>query len=212
MLSYFSAIPSGHRGVGHGVFQAVGTPKRFLWPALGILSRFGILAPVWQHDVPFTVVNTPGVDGAGRPLVRATRTFHFGSGDFEMVDVIAAQAGTLIDHLGRFRLVSADLIGSIEDGALTMASTRVRIRLGGRRITVPRVVAPVVELTERFDDTSGLQCVAVSLTMPLLGRVYEYSGSFDYHIGDVPPAEVPLVEPLSEARTASPTDTDKDQK
>lgn len=151
---------------------------------LAVLARFGILAPVWQHDVPFTVVNTPGSDGAGRPVVRATRTFHFDSGDFDMVDVIAAQAGTLIDHLGRGRFVSADLDGTISDGALTLVSRRVRVRVGGRRLTVPRCLSPVVEVTERFDDANAKQCVSVELRMPVIGTLYVYSGSFRYRIVD----------------------------
>ncbi len=35
---------------------------------------------------------------------------------------------------------------------------------------------------ESFDDESGLQQVSVTIDAPLVGRLYEYSGSFRYGI------------------------------
>jgi hypothetical protein len=43
-------------------------------------------------------------------------------------------------------------------------------------------MAPRVRLTERFDDTDELQHVALTLIAPVLGRIYEYAGSFHYSI------------------------------
>ncbi|HAM25570.1 MAG TPA: DUF4166 domain-containing protein, partial [Microbacteriaceae bacterium] len=39
-----------------------------------------------------------------------------------------------------------------------------------------------MSLLERFDDASGRQHVSVTLDAPLIGRLYEYSGSFTYEI------------------------------
>jgi hypothetical protein len=51
-----------------------------------------------------------------------------------------------------------------------------------RSIRVPAAVVPRASLVERFDDESGLQHVEVIMTMPLLGRVYEYAGFFRYEV------------------------------
>ena len=47
LRAYFSAIPDGSVGRGSGVFDQVGTPRRWLWPVLAILGRTGIVFPVW---------------------------------------------------------------------------------------------------------------------------------------------------------------------
>ena len=49
-------------------------------------------------------------------------------------------------------------------------------------MALPRALAPRVALTERFDDDVDRQHVTVILSLPLVGRVYEYSGHFDYAI------------------------------
>jgi hypothetical protein len=39
-----------------------------------------------------------------------------------------------------------------------------------------------LRLVERFDDASESQHVHVTLEAPLIGRLYEYSGSFTYEL------------------------------
>ncbi len=39
-----------------------------------------------------------------------------------------------------------------------------------------------MQLTERFDDSVGRQHVQLTLEHRLFGRLYEYSGHFDYEI------------------------------
>lgn len=161
---YFGEIPAGSIGVGRGVFDVVGTPKRWLWPVLWVLGRQGVVFPVWARDVPFTVVNRPqGGD------LHGIRTFHFTSGDRSMVDRITPE---LVDHLGVKGHYRAPLAGSVVDGGMRLRSTSMwfrGIRLPGR-----------VEVTERSVDE--LQHVAVTISAPLFGRIYEYSGYFSYDI------------------------------
>ena len=161
---YFGEIPAGSVGVGRGVFDIVGTPKRWLWPVLWVLGRQGVVFPAWSRDVPFTVVNRPDA-GA----LHGIRTFHFAGGDRAMVDSISP---TLVDSLGTRGQYRATLRGAVENGALHLWSTGLRyrgIRIPGR-----------VDVTERSDG--DLQHVAVAITAPIVGRVYEYSGHFSYEI------------------------------
>jgi hypothetical protein len=173
LIDYFGAIPVGSVGRGSGVFEVVGTPRRWLWPALAALGRAGILFPVWEHDVPFTVANRPR-----RGAVHADRTFLFARGSRMMVDSITIGPRGLVDRLGRRGRLEAELSAAVEDATLVLRSSRIRI-LG---MPVPRPFAPQLVLTERFDDSSSSQRVSLVVDVPFVGRVYEYAGSFRYSI------------------------------
>ena len=54
------------------------------------------------------------------------------------------------------------------------------------RLRVPRAIAPTVTLVERSDVADGRQHVALEVRAPLIGRLYEYSGSFSYRIEKAP--------------------------
>lgn len=193
LATYFGAIPPGHVGRGEGVFDVVGTPRRWLWPLLAWFARDAVMFPVWERDVPFTVENRPAHvrrgrgDRKARPAVRAHRTFRFRSGSRTMVDAITAEPDGLVDHLGRRGRVSARLRAEVDGhgpdaGALRLVSTRVTFRALGREVRLPALIAPRVTLKERFDDEADLQRVSLVLSAPLVGTLYRYEGAFRYEI------------------------------
>jgi len=182
LRAYFSEIPPGSIGVGVGVFDVVGTPRRWLWPVLRLLAADGIIFPGWHREVPFTVVNRAMVDDYGNLAVAAVRSFGFESGDRPMVDAITSEDAALVDYLGRSRR----LVARVVDGGLVLTSTVLAVRIGRSRVTVPRVVAPRVSLEERFDESDDRQHISVVVSAPLIGRLYEYSGSFTYRIEKTP--------------------------
>ncbi|QYI95877.1 DUF4166 domain-containing protein [Curtobacterium flaccumfaciens pv. flaccumfaciens] len=194
LRTYFGEIRPGHVGRGEGVFDVVGTPRRWLWPVLAVFARDSVMFPVWERDVPFTVENRParvrrgsGVSLEARVAVRAHRTFRFRSGSRTMVDAITAEPDGLVDHLGRHGRVSARLRAEVDvdgpdAGALRLVSTRVTFRALGRDLRLPAALSPRVTLTERFDDEADLQRVSLVLTAPVLGTLYRYEGAFRYEI------------------------------
>lgn len=194
LRTYFGPVPPGHVGRGEGVFDVVGTPRRWLWPVLAVFARDSVMFPVWERDVPFTVENRPtrvrrgsGVSLEARVAVRAHRTFRFRSGSRTMVDAITAEPDGLVDHLGRHGRVSARLRAQVDGdgpdaGALRLVSTRVTFRALGRDLRLPAALSPRVTLTERFDDEADLQRVSMVLTAPVLGTLYRYEGAFRYEI------------------------------
>jgi len=185
---YFSAIPRGSVGWGEGIFRTVGTPRRWVWPVLAILARFGILFPTWQRDVPFTVENRPSEDQRGRPAVAAIRTFRLAERGStsrrprRMVDAITAEGDFLTDRLGVGEPLWARFGARSEAGALLLRSTGVAVRVGARRIPIPRALSPRVTLREAFDESIDQQRVDVTVSLPLVGLVYEYRGVFRYEI------------------------------
>ncbi|WIE58432.1 DUF4166 domain-containing protein [Curtobacterium sp. MCLR17_031] len=194
LRTYFGPVPPGHVGRGEGVFDVVGTPRRWLWPVLAVFARDSVMFPVWERDVPFTVENRPtrvrrgsGVSLEARVAVRAHRTFRFRSGSRTMVDAITAEPDGLVDHLGRHGRISARLRAQVDGdgpdaGALRLVSTRVTFRALGRDLRLPAALSPRVTLTERFDDEADLQRVSLVLTAPVLGTLYRYEGAFRYEI------------------------------
>lgn len=176
--SYFAPLPDGLIGVGEGVFSRVGTPRRWLWPLLRPLHAQGVIYAGWQLSVPFRVTNRL-IDGR----VIAEREFLLPGDEWTMRDAVSLKPhGRLVDELGADGDVAASFTVDVQDGALVMTSHAVGIRLGRISVRLPRLIAPVVRLTERFDDAVDRQRVSVTIDMPVLGRIYEYAGDFVYRI------------------------------
>lgn len=196
LRDYFVAIPEGCVGRGTGVFDTVGTPRMWMWPVLRLLAREHVLFPVWAERVQFGIENRPITGDDGSVGVAGRRTFHFGAGDRVMIDAITAVpiAGgfDLVGLLGPGGRPRVMLEGSVVDGALHLRSRRVSIMLASRVLVIPRLIAPVVRLIERFDDQTERQHVSVTVCLPVLGRIYEYSGTFVYEI--TPDVGQPLLE------------------
>jgi hypothetical protein len=194
LRAYFETIPEGRVGRGRGVFDTVGTPRRWLWPFLAPFARSHVLFPVWERAVPFTVENRPAPGGG----VAAVRTFRLPRRPRTMVDEIGVRDGRLVDRLGAPVRAEAVFTASVHDGGLRLRSTRVRIMFGRFWLPIPRPVAPIVVLTERWDDAAERQAVSITVTVPLIGRVYRYAGTFRYAVTDEAVAEDKVAEDKGE--------------
>jgi len=213
---YFGVIAPGYRGYGSGVFETVGTPRRAVRLVLRMLARQGILFPAWEHNVPFTVVNAPLTDRDGRTAIVAVRRFHLLNGERTMIDAITAEnpgADGLVDHLGFDRRLRVRLATRVVRGELHLTSTALDVRIGRQHFGIPRAIAPRVSLVERYDDAAasgaGAQRVSVTVDAPLFGRLFEYTGTFDYEVRPEPDpvahdAEAAAGTPVAEGLTTRP--------
>ena len=176
--SYFAAIPDGHVGIGEGVFDRVGTQRRWLARLLRPLQRRGILVAGWHTDVPFRIENRTV---AGRAI--AERTLALPQGEWVMRDAVALKPhGRLVDELGEPPLLAVSFDVDVEAGAMRLTSRAVGMRLGRLRPRLSGWLAPRVRLREGLEADSDRQCIELTIDMPLLGRVYEYGGTFTYRI------------------------------
>ena len=99
-----------------------------------------------------------------------------------MRDVVSlTPGGVLRDELGGGAVV-ASFDADVRDGALCLTSRRIGLRLGGLRVRVPGLLAPTIRLVERFGGAEDRQHVDLTIDLPLVGRVYEYRGTFTYRI------------------------------
>jgi hypothetical protein len=112
-----------------------------------------------------------------------------GRGEYSFVGVtrtmedtmLAGRDGLLHDFLGRRRFLEVSLRLEISaEGWLRMRSVGTWLWLGRMRVPVPRILSAQVDLTEWWHAESASQRVDVTLTHPVLGRVFEYRGSFVY--------------------------------
>lgn len=178
LREYFSAVPRGHLGIGEGVFERIGTPRRWLWPFLRMLERSGVVRSGWHQNVPFTVRNRTL---AGKAI--GARTLHLPDGDWTMKDAVCAlPRGRVLDQIGEPMTLAVAFEASVDVDALALRSTSVGIRLGRMRITVPKFLAPVVRLRESAEKQAGRQRVSLTVDLPIIGRLYEYEGTFSYAI------------------------------
>lgn len=175
LKDYFGVIPRGSVGVGHGTFDRVGTPHRWLWPIIAVLGRGGVAHAGWFENVEFTITNRP----AGE-TVRAVRTFHFPKGDWSMRDEVSFRGGTLVDRLGNPAAVAARFRATVVDGTLELDSTSVAVRFGNIKLQLPRALAPRIRLSERREN--GYQRISLTVLAPLIGVIYKYSGHFTYSV------------------------------
>ena len=67
-------------------------------------------------------------------------------------------------------------------------STGMSVRVGRTHLRIPRWACPRVTILERWGESDARQHVRVEITAPIVGRVYEYAGSFTYSLkeGNVP--------------------------
>lgn len=174
---YFRTIPDAAVGVGAGMFTAAGSRRRWLRPLFRLAERRGVAFAGWETDIPFRVRNRT-VDGRAV----AVREFDLPGRTWTMTDAVSLTPGGMLrDEIGCGAVVATFDVG-VRDGALTLTSRRVGVRIGPLRLRVPGLVAPVIRLVERYDAVRSRQHVDLTIDMPVLGRLYEYRGHFQYTI------------------------------
>jgi|GEM_PF-119375 len=195
LRAYVDPVPAGYQGRGTGVYTEAGLRLPLLRPVFALLGRWGIAFPERAVDVPFDICNSSTGDGG----VRAVRIFRFGGRTRTMVDETRVVDGILTDRIGRRGVLEVTLAARVDRGGLVLESRRLALRIGRLRVLLPRILR--VELDERaVGGGSGLQRVDLRVTMPVLGEVYGYRGTFAYAIR--PGAAADTVEHMDEPQDA----------
>lgn len=175
---YFRTIPPGHVGIGTGVFTTAGSRFRWLRPMFRIAEALGVAFAGWEHDVPFRIENRT-VDG--RAL--AIRWFELSGRTWIMPDAVELTAGGILrNEIGPHRTVVTTFDIDVRDEAVVLTIRRVGLRLGPLRLSVPGFLSPRIGLVERWDEERERHHVSMTIDAPVLGRVYEYIGFFEYAI------------------------------
>ena len=175
---YFRTIPDGHVGIGRGTFTTAGSRHRWLWPVFRLAESLGVAFAGWERDVPFRIENRT----IGGTAV-AVRYFDLPGRTWVMPDTVALGENRILrNEIGPHRTVVTTFDLDVQDGAVVLTIRRVGMRFGRLRIAAPRFLRPRIGLVERWDDGRQQHHVNMTIDAPLLGRVYEYTGYFDYVI------------------------------
>ena len=180
---YVAGPPEGTGvGRGRGVFPVDGSPYRRLTGLLRIAIGPGVALTRFERDVPFEITNLPGLRG-GQPVLRAERVFRFRGGEqrFEDILQVGAPPGTLVNVLGAKGRLELLLECSVTPaGSLRLRSRAARIRVGVRRIRLPRLLSVDAEAVDGWDDAGERRTIDVVVRNPVLGVVMRYHGWFQY--------------------------------
>lgn len=175
---YFRTIPQGQVGVGTGVFTTAGSRRRWLRPLFHLAEAAGVAFAGWQENVPFRIENRT-IDGCAV----AVREFELAGRTWTMADIVTlTPAGVLRNAIGPRRTVVTSFDCDVRDGALILTIRRVGLRIGWLRIAAPPWIRPRIRLVERWDEDRQRHHVDMTIDAPLIGRVYEYRGHFEYTI------------------------------
>jgi hypothetical protein len=175
---YFRTIPEGRVGVGRGVFTTAGSRYRWLRPVFRIAEALGVAFAGWERDVPFRIENRT-IGGAAV----AVRHFELPGRTWVMSDIVTLGSNRILrNEIGPRRTVVTTFDIDVVDGAVELRIRRVGMRFGRLRIAAPRLLRPRIGLIERWDEERQQHHVNMTIDAPLLGRVYEYTGYFDYAI------------------------------
>ncbi|MFF7293362.1 DUF4166 domain-containing protein [Microbacterium sp. NPDC008134] len=175
---YFRTIPEGHVGVGRGVFTTAGSRYRWLRPLFRIAEALGVAFAGWERDVPFRIENRT-IGGAAV----AVRHFELPGRTWVMPDIVTLGSNRILrNEIGPRRTVVTTFDIDVVDGAVELRIRQVGMRFGRLRIAAPRLLRPSIGLIERWDEERQQHHVNMTIDAPLLGRVYEYTGYFDYAI------------------------------
>lgn len=175
---YFRTIPDGYVGVGTGVFATAGSRHRWLWPLFRLAETAGVAFAGWETDVPFRIENRT-VDGCAV----AVREFELAGRRWIMPDIVMlTPGGVLRNAIGVRRSVLTTFDCDVRDEALVLSIRRVGLRIGRLRLAAPAFLRPRIGLIERWDEDRQRHHVDMTIDAPILGRVYEYRGYFEYAV------------------------------
>lgn len=172
---------TGGVGVAEGVFETVrsrfGRLQTLVRPVLGAQLLLGASG----RDVPFFAVFTS--ERAATPMLRTERRVDFDRGIRVFVDTLlpGREPGTLLNRLGAAGRLEAELECTVTStGGFALRSSGMALRLGRRRIRLPRLLGLDVRSENGYDELVQRQTITAQAVHPILGTVLEYRGSFDY--------------------------------
>jgi hypothetical protein len=168
-----------HAMLFEGCMDRVWHRPAWLWPVFWLLTRPNILFPETGADVPATMTIVAGRDGHGQSHQRWDRTFAFRTPRrFDAIMGYDSERGQIVELFGRRELleIAWDVRFHPPD-TMEIVTHRVALRLGCRRLPIPRSFCVSVRAVERAvrDD---MITIKLRLTAPLLGTIFGYSGAF----------------------------------
>lgn len=194
----------GVASVGRGTMNRVWYAK---WAALPLYigTKRHIMFPCAGKRVPFTIENYAYVDSYGRETVTWIRKFRFPGKvrRFDATMIYSRTRNRIVDYLGDRQHLAVDLDVTVAPGGgIRIRSGEQRFYEGPLQFRFPRPFTGAADVCEWYDEEAQTFKIEVTVTNPLLGPVFGYSGSFRAEAvktnGDIPSDVKPLREEARE--------------
>lgn len=190
----------GVAAIGRGTMEYVRNGGVYTLPFLTVGASMNTMFPEENTAVPFTIRNYAFEDAYGRETITWLRTFQMPKERrFDAAMIYSEERDRIVDYLGKRHHLAVDIDLAVSDeGGIEITTGAQRLYAFGKGLDFPLLLSATANVHEWYDDTAGTYRISVAVTNPIMGLVFEYSGSFDVEWIDC--ETVP-----EEARPVSPT-------
>lgn len=168
-----------YRGVMGRVWRRGGLRGFLAIPFLYLAARGETLFPETGRDIPFSLENICTTDVSGKCRMSWRREFSFPTRTrcFTAEMWFDTTRGTIIDWLGKNRLLEVELHPRVQNGIFRMTSGRQWLCSRFGKIRLPRLFTGQATVVENQTEDGHLQ-IAVTIRNPILGTFFGYHGLF----------------------------------
>ena len=175
-------LPYGMKLV--GVMHRIWHRPRAFTPLFRVLGKLGILVPHNAESIPTSLVANPGRNELDGLFHIWDRTLVFSKPvRFRTTIIYDASIGKVVDLVGPKNLLYMVWDAKFHPpGTFTLDTDSIAVRLGRRKVWLPRPIWKFLFGTVTFSQTvdSGRQHrvhIDLLITHPLFGRIFGYNGS-----------------------------------
>lgn len=167
--------------IGRGTMEYVRNGGLYTLPFLTAGATMNTMFPEENTAVPFTIRNYAYEDSYGRETVTWLRTFQLPKERrFDAAMIYSEERDRIVDYLGERHHLAVDIDLTVSDeGGVELATGAQRLYLFGTGFDFPLVLSARANVHEWYDEATDAYRISVSVTNPIMGLVFEYSGSFD---------------------------------
>ena len=167
--------------IGRGTMEYVRNGGPHLLPFLWFGATHNTMFPEQNTAVPFTIRNYAYEDAFGRETVTWLRRFDMPRRRrFDAAMIYSERRNGIVDYLGTHHHLAVDIDLSVSDrGGVEITTGPQRLYALGDGIPLPPTLSAQAAVHEWYDDEAECYRIAVSVTNPLVGPVFEYRGSFE---------------------------------
>lgn len=171
----------GVAAIGHGTMEYVRNGGLYTLPFLAVGATMHTMFPEENTAVPFTIRNYAYEDAYGRETVTWLRTFQLPrERHFDAAMIYSEERDRIVDYLGKRHHLAVDVDVAVSDeGGVELTTGAQRLYAFGAGIDFPLVLSATANVHEWYDEAADSYRIAVHVTNPVVGLVFEYSGSFD---------------------------------
>lgn len=168
-----------YRGTMRKIWHRSGWLGFALTPILYLASVTDTLFAETGENVSFELENMVFQGDDGRVRMTWCRTFYMSGKPrrFDAVMMFDEQQQIILDWFGKGSLLEAELLPTVDDGALVLRSGAQRLALGPVKIPLPAFLTAKATVREWSAEDQNLE-INVVLENPLLGAFFGYEGKF----------------------------------